>query len=101
MRWQRQDVEIATKFVGETFILTGEDGAECFEGVDSFKYFGMFLHQLDEDWPEVFQNIWRARQVWGWLGNLMRRNGVDPPITAKFYRVVVHAVLLFDRKPGC
>ena len=73
MRWQRWDVEIAEKYTGATFSLTGEDGAECFEGVDSFKYLGRVLNRLDEDWPAVFRNIWRARQVWGRLGKLLRR----------------------------
>ena len=30
MRWQRRDVEIAKKFKGATFSLTGDDRAECF-----------------------------------------------------------------------
>ena len=38
MMLRRQDVEIVSKCVGATFRLTGDDGAECFEGVESFKY---------------------------------------------------------------
>ena len=33
------------------------------------------LHRLDEDWLEVFRNIWRERQVWGRLGNFLSREG--------------------------
>ena len=38
MSWRRIDVEISAKCMGAAFGLTGDDGVECFEGVDSFKY---------------------------------------------------------------
>ena len=88
-------MEIAAKCPGATFSLTGDDGTECFEGVDAFKYLGRVLHRTDDDWPAVLRNIRRARQVWGRLGKLPRREGADPIISAKFYRAVVQAVLLF------
>ena len=53
MRWRIWDVEMAANCAGATLSLTGDDGAECFEGVDYFKYLGRVLHRLDEDWPEV------------------------------------------------
>ena len=70
---RRQDVEISAKCVGENFSLMGDDGAECFEGVESFKYLGSVLHRMDKDWSEVLRNIGRERQVWGSLGKLLRR----------------------------
>ena len=36
MRLRRRDVKIAEKCVGTTFILTGDDRAECFDGLYSF-----------------------------------------------------------------
>ena len=48
IRWQRRDVAIAENFKGGNFSLTGEDGAECVEGVDYFKYLGRILHQVEE-----------------------------------------------------
>ena len=57
MMWRRRDVAIAEKCTGATFSITGEDGAECVEGVDSFNYPGRILHKADEDWPEVLINI--------------------------------------------
>ena len=95
MRRRRIDVEIAAKCTGSTFSLTGDDGAECFEGVDSFKYLGQVIHQTEDDCPAVLRNIQRVRQVWGRLGKFLRREGADPIISEKFYRVVVQAVLLF------
>ena len=68
---------------------------ECFEGVDSFKYLGRILHHTYEDWPAVCRKIWRARQVWGRLEKLLRREGADSIISEKFYRAVVQVVLLF------
>ena len=63
--------------------------------MDSFKYLGRVLHQPYKDLPAVFRNIWRARQVWGRLGKLLRREGADPIISSKFYLAVVQAVLIF------
>ena len=57
MRWQRRDVKIAENSVGSTFSIPGEDGAEGFEVVDSFRYLGRILHQADEDWPAVLWKI--------------------------------------------
>ena len=33
--------------MGATFSLTGDNGAECFEGVDAFKYLGWVLHLME------------------------------------------------------
>ena len=88
-------MDIEAKCTQSTFIIAGEDGAECFEGVDYFKYLGSILQQADEDWLVIIQNILRARQVWGRLGKLLRREGADPIISEKFYCTVVQTVLLF------
>ena len=98
MSWRRRDVEIAANCTGATLSLTGEDGTELFEGVDSFECLGRILHRADEDWPAVLWNVWRARQVLGWLGNLLRREVVYLIISAKFYRVLVQVVLLYGSK---
>ena len=81
MRWRRRDVEIAEKCTGETFSLTGDYRADCFEGVDSFKYLGRVLHRTDNDWTAVIRNIRRVRQVWGRLRKFMRREVEDPTIS--------------------
>ena len=59
--------------MGANFSLNGEDGAECFEGVDSFKYLERILYQVDEYWLEVIRDIQRSRQVWERLGKFLRR----------------------------
>ena len=91
-------MKIETKCTGATFRLTGYDRVVYFEGVDSFKYLGWVLHRADNDWSAVLHNIRRARQVLGHLSKVMRREGVDTIISAKFYRAVVQAVLIFGAK---
>ena len=60
------------------FSLKGEDGAESLNGVDSFRYLGRILHRSNDNWPVVLRNIWKARQVWDNLGELLRTEGADP-----------------------
>ena len=60
-----------------------------------FKYLGKLLDRSYEDWPAVLHNISKARQVWGWLGKLLMREGAEPTVSEKIYRAVVKAVLLF------
>ena len=50
---------------------------------------------MDDDWPDVRQNIMRARLVWGRLGTLLRWEGADPKVLASFYRAVLQAILLY------
>ena len=57
MRWRRRGVEIAEKCTGSTFSLTGDTGAECFEGVEPFKYLGLVLHREGDNWPALLINI--------------------------------------------
>ena len=63
-----------------------------------FKYLGRLLDRSDDDRPAVLHNIRKARQVWGWLGKLLRREGSEPVVSEKFYRAVVQAVLLFGEE---
>ena len=43
IRWRRRYVEIAAKCMGATFSIIGEDGLECSEGVEFFKYWDRVL----------------------------------------------------------
>ena len=64
------------------------------EGVEMFSYLGRNLYQTDDDWSKVRQNVIHARLVWGKLGTLLQREGVDPRVEAMFYWLVVKATLL-------
>ena len=77
------------------FNLDGEEVDNIVENVPTFQYLGQPLDQKDDDWPDVRQNIMCARSVWGRLGTLLRREGVDTKVSASFYRAVVRAILLY------
>ena len=86
---------IAAKCSEATFSLTGEDEAERIKGVRRFNSLKRLLEWSYDDWPAVLHNIRKSSQVWGRLRKLLRREGAELTVSAKFYHVVVHAVLLF------
>ena len=75
MRWQRQDVVIADRYLEETLSLTVEEDVKCIEGVKVLQYVGRLLDRLDNDRPSVLQNISEARQMQGQIGKMLRREG--------------------------
>ena len=75
------------------FSLTGEDDAECIEGVENFKYLGKILDRSDDDWPAFIRNVEKACRVWSRLGKLLWREGAEPRVSDMFYRAVVQEVL--------
>ena len=88
-------MEISARCLEATFSLTGEEEAECIEVLNRFKYLVRLLDRSYNEWPEVLCIIRKARQVWGRLGKLLRREGGYPAVSEKFYREVVQAALLF------
>ena len=95
MRWQRRDVAITSQCAEATFSLTGDNEAECIEGVNNFKYLERMLDWPDDDWSAVRRNFRKARQVWSLLRKLLQREGADLLVSAIFYQEVVQAVLIF------
>ena len=96
MRWRQRDVEITEKCSEATLSLIGEDEAERIEGVGRFNYLGILLDRSDDVWPALLHNIRKARQVWGWLGKILRMKGAETTFLEKFYRTVFQDVLLFE-----
>ena len=80
---------ITDKCSEATFSLTGEDEAECIEGVEVFKYLRQMLDRSDEDWTEVLLNIRKAWQMLGRTGKMLQREGAELDVSEKFYRVVI------------
>ena len=80
---------IANRCSEATFSLTGEEEAECIEGVEVFKYLGQMLDRSDDDYPAVLQNISKAQQVWGRLEKMLRREGAEPAVSEKFNHAVI------------
>ena len=63
--------------------------------MERFKYLGILIDRSDDDWTAVLRNIKKARNVWGRIGKLLRREVLEPAASVKFYCAVVNAVLLF------
>ena len=75
MLWRSRDVAIADKRLEETLSITGEDEAEYIEGVEVLKYLRRLIYWLDDNCPEFLQNTRKARQMWVWLGKILRTEG--------------------------
>ena len=84
MRWGRRDAAIVARCLEETFSLTWEDEVERIEEVEVLKLLGRLLDRLDNDLTSVLWNIQKARQVWGCIRELLRREVVDPNVLEKF-----------------
>jgi hypothetical protein len=63
--------------------------------VTEFKYLGRVISHDDSDLPACVRNIQRARQKWGDISKLLRKEGASSELSARFYLVVVSAVLLY------
>lgn len=77
----------ATFFVGGTQLKM----------VSEFRYLGRILSSDDSDLAACLRNISRARAKWGQLSRILRADGASPKTTARFYLVIVSAMLLY----GC
>ena len=73
----------------------GDRGARWCRELQNFKYLGRPLDQRDNDWPEVRHNVKQAWRVWMRLGDLIRREVVDPKVATMFYREVTQVLLIF------
>ena len=63
--------------------------------VPSFNYLGQTLSSSDNNWPEVEQNLRRARGKWGLLAKILGSEGVYRRPVGGVYVVGVQAVLIF------
>ena len=61
----------------------------------TFWYLRSSLDQTDDDWPAVQRNIMRVSSIWGRLGTLLRREGVEPRVEEMFYNAMVQSILLY------
>ena len=60
--------------------LEAEEVDWMVKGMAMFKYLGINLDQTADDWTVVSLNIMRVRSVWGRLGTLLRKEGVEPKV---------------------
>ena len=65
------------------------------ETVLEFKYLGRLLKATDDDWSSVIDNIWKARNNWSRLAQILGKDVVDNRTLGSFYVVVVQAIQMF------
>ena len=65
------------------------------EAVTEFRYLGRLLTATDDDWPAVAGNIKKARRSWGWMAQVLGREGADPKASRTFYIAMTQQVLLY------
>jgi hypothetical protein len=64
--------------------------------MEVFKYLG---HLLADDNTQVIRvQLRKARGTWARVGQVLRAENVPPLVAAKFYKVVVQALLLYGSK---
>ena len=63
-----------------------------------FKYLGRLLAQDNDDTQAIRQQLQKARGVWAQVGQVLRGENATPQVAAKFYKVVIQAILLYGSK---
>ena len=48
-----------------------------------------------DDWLAVVGNLGKSRNSWGWLSQVLGREGAYPKVSGNFYKAFAQAVLLF------
>ena len=64
------------------------------ERVSQFKYMGITMDYVEEEWTEIRQNIKRSWKFWGQLGKMLQRKGSDIHVLEMFYRLMIKVVLI-------
>jgi hypothetical protein len=87
--------------LGYTLLVLGQQFSvhgEALDWVEVFKYLRCLLAQDDDDIQTIHAQMWKARGTWARDGQVLRAENVPPWITAKFYKAVVQAVLLYGSR---
>jgi len=95
-RITKRSREIANNIIQHEEQVFTIDGAPI-ENVGSFPYLGRKEARTDADWGAIYTNLRKARYKWYKLSKLLTREGANPKIFGKFYKGVVHVILLY----GC
>ena len=57
--------------------------------VTSFKYLGWVLTAADDNWPEVVENLCKARKIWARLARILGWEGASPRVSGIFFKSIV------------
>ena len=92
-RW-RLVVEETEEQMGRVFL----DYETALTLVSLFRYLGQTLLSSNNNCLAVERNLWRAQRKWGWISEILGREGEDRRTTGRFYVEVVQVVILFGSK---
>ena len=53
--------------------------------VTSFRYLGQVILEVDDNWPTVVRNLYRARAVWKRMAIILSREGAEPQVSGLFF----------------
>ena len=56
------------------------------EILTAFRYLERVKTEGGENWPTVVGNLQKARKSWGWLLQILSREGADPKVSGHFSR---------------
>ena len=52
--------------------------------VTLFKYMGQVLTAVDNDFPEVVGNLWKAQKIWACMAKILEQEGASPRVSGIF-----------------
>ena len=92
---ERKRRQLAETEIRESTEMAFEAYGKQLQTVPSFKYLGRILTAGDDDWPAVSGNLGKAQKSWGWLQQILSREGADKIVSGNFLKAVVKQVMLF------
>ena len=57
-----------------------------------FKYMGQVLTAVDDEWPAVMENLWKAWNSWVRLERILGWEGYSPWVSGVSFKAVLQAV---------
>jgi hypothetical protein len=94
-RWLQRESAISSALaLQRKFTINGT----VLERVEVFKYLGHLLAQDDDDTQAIWQQMQKAQRVWARVGQVLCGENVMPQVTAKFFKAVIQAILLYGSK---
>ena len=70
-------------------------GGQPIERVRKFRYLGRILSERDDDTLSIEDQLKRAKRRWGRISKVLKRDGANATVMARFYMAIVQAVLLY------
>ena len=63
--------------------------------MSSFKYLGRILTDMDENCPEVVENLYKDRKSWARLSRILGREGASLGVSRMSFKALIQAVIVF------